>query len=105
MEFNKSPRNEAPLLLWRQIIARTYPAFVNDEELSRFKLTVTSTMASEATAVLLDPEVSAAQYKQDSIENSPVRPRRSASTSNGLLLGENSYNLFTEFIGKSQSVV
>jgi tagatose-1,6-bisphosphate aldolase len=32
-----------------------------DEELSRFKLDVTRLLASEATAVLLDPEVSAAQ--------------------------------------------
>ena len=37
------------------------PAFVSDEELSRFKLDVTSALASKATAVLLDPEVSAAQ--------------------------------------------
>jgi tagatose 1,6-diphosphate aldolase len=34
---------------------------VNDEELSRFKVDVTSALAKQATAVLLDPEVSAAQ--------------------------------------------
>ncbi len=45
----------------RQNLRKANPAFVNDEELSRFKLDVTSTLASEATAVLLDPEVSAAQ--------------------------------------------
>src|ERR1700690_1669566 len=45
----------------RQNLRKANPVFVNDEELSRFKLDVTSTLASEATAVLLDPEVSAAQ--------------------------------------------
>jgi tagatose 1,6-diphosphate aldolase len=45
----------------RQNLRKANPAFVNDGELSRFKLNVTSTLASEATAVLLDPEVSAAQ--------------------------------------------
>jgi tagatose-1,6-bisphosphate aldolase len=45
----------------RQNLRKANPAFVNDEELSRFKMDVTSTLASEATAVLLDPEVSAAQ--------------------------------------------
>jgi tagatose 1,6-diphosphate aldolase len=45
----------------RQNLRRANPVFVNNEELSRFKLEVTSTLASEATAVLLDPEVSAAQ--------------------------------------------
>ena len=45
----------------RQNMRKANPAFVNDEELSRFKLDVTSTLASKATAVLLDPEVSAAQ--------------------------------------------
>jgi tagatose-1,6-bisphosphate aldolase len=45
----------------RQNLRKANPAFVNDEELSRFKLDVTSTLAPEATAVLLDPEVSAAQ--------------------------------------------
>jgi tagatose-1,6-bisphosphate aldolase len=34
---------------------------VNDQELSRFKVDVTSALAQQATAVLLDPEVSAAQ--------------------------------------------
>ncbi|HEU0293688.1 MAG TPA: tagatose 1,6-diphosphate aldolase [Anaerolineales bacterium] len=45
----------------RQNLRKANPAFVNDEELSRFKLDVTSALASKATAVLLDPEVSAAQ--------------------------------------------
>jgi tagatose 1,6-diphosphate aldolase len=45
----------------RQNLRKANPAFVNDEELSRFKLDVTSTLVSKATAVLLDPEVSAAQ--------------------------------------------
>ena len=45
----------------RQNLRKANPAFVNDEELSRFKLEVTSALASQATAVLLDPEVSAAQ--------------------------------------------
>lgn len=45
----------------RQNLRKANPAFVNDKELSRFKLDVTSALASEATAVLLDPEVSAAQ--------------------------------------------
>jgi tagatose 1,6-diphosphate aldolase len=45
----------------RQNLRKANPAFVNDEELSRFKLDVTSALASSATALLLDPEVSAAQ--------------------------------------------
>lgn len=45
----------------RQNLRKANPAFVSDEELSRFKLDVTSVLASSATAVLLDPEVSAAQ--------------------------------------------
>ncbi len=45
----------------RQNLRKANPAFVSDEELSRFKLDVTSILAEEATAVLLDPEVSAAQ--------------------------------------------
>jgi tagatose-1,6-bisphosphate aldolase len=45
----------------RQNLRKANPAFVDDAELSRFKLDVTSTLASRATAVLLDPEVSAAQ--------------------------------------------
>src|SRR5271157_2526461 len=45
----------------RQNLRKANPAFLKDKELSRFKLEVTSTLASEATAVLLDPEVSAAQ--------------------------------------------
>ena len=45
----------------RQNLRKANPAFANDQALSRFKLDVTSALASEATAVLLDPEVSAAQ--------------------------------------------
>ena len=45
----------------RQNLRKANPAFVKDEELSRFKLDVTKTLAERATAVLLDPEVSAAQ--------------------------------------------
>ena len=45
----------------RQNVRKANPAFVDDQELSRFKLDVTSVIAKQATAVLLDPEVSAAQ--------------------------------------------
>lgn len=45
----------------RQNLRKANPAFVNDAELSRFKLEVTGVLAPAATAVLLDPEVSAAQ--------------------------------------------
>jgi tagatose 1,6-diphosphate aldolase len=45
----------------RQNLRRANPAFDDDRELSGFKLDVTSLLASQATAVLLDPEVSAAQ--------------------------------------------
>ena len=45
----------------RQNLRKANPAFVKAEELSNFKLDVTSSLAPEATAVLLDPEVSAAQ--------------------------------------------
>ncbi|HEU4746372.1 MAG TPA: tagatose 1,6-diphosphate aldolase [Anaerolineales bacterium] len=45
----------------RQNLRKANPVFVNDQELSCFKLDVTSALASNATAVLLDPEVSAAQ--------------------------------------------
>ena len=45
----------------RQNLRRANPVFVDNGELSRFKLDVISTLAPEATAVLLDPEVSAAQ--------------------------------------------
>jgi tagatose-1,6-bisphosphate aldolase len=45
----------------RQNLRKANPAFVNDEELSRFKLDVVASIAKRATAVLLDPEVSAAQ--------------------------------------------
>ena len=54
----------------RQNLRKANPAFVDDGELSRFKLDVTFTLAPEATAVLLDPEVSAAQaIAQRSIPN------------------------------------
>lgn len=45
----------------RQNLRKANPLFNDDSELSRFKLDVTSALAPEATAVLLDPEVSAAQ--------------------------------------------
>lgn len=45
----------------RQNLRKANPALASDEELSHFKLDVTSALASRATAVLLDPEVSAAQ--------------------------------------------
>jgi tagatose 1,6-diphosphate aldolase len=45
----------------RQNLRKANPAFVEDEELSRFKMDVTTALAKRATAVLLDPEVSAAQ--------------------------------------------
>ena len=45
----------------RQNLRKANPAFMDDEELSRFKLDVTHALAPRATAVLLDPEVSAAQ--------------------------------------------
>jgi len=45
----------------RQNLRKANPAFAKDEELSSFKLDVTSVLANQATAVLLDPEVSAAQ--------------------------------------------
>ena len=45
----------------RQNLRKANPGFAHDGELSRFKLEVVSALAAEATAVLLDPEVSAAQ--------------------------------------------
>jgi tagatose-1,6-bisphosphate aldolase len=45
----------------RQNLRKANPAFVEDAELSRFKLDVTASLADLSTAVLLDPEVSAAQ--------------------------------------------
>jgi len=45
----------------RQNLRKANPAFVDDAELSRFKLDVTAELAPNATCVLLDPEVSAAQ--------------------------------------------
>jgi tagatose 1,6-diphosphate aldolase len=45
----------------RQNLRKANPAFENDEELSRFKIDITSALAGRATAVLLDPEISAAQ--------------------------------------------
>ena len=45
----------------RQNLRKANPAFMNDADLSRFKLDVTRVLAPQATAVLLDPEVSAAQ--------------------------------------------
>ena len=45
----------------RQNLRKANPAFVDNNELSSFKLDVTAELAACATAVLLDPEVSAAQ--------------------------------------------
>ena len=45
----------------RRALNPSNPSSVSDDQLSSFKLDVTSALASEATAVLLDPEVSAAQ--------------------------------------------
>jgi len=45
----------------RQNLRKANPAFMDDSALSHFKLDVTKALAHRATAVLLDPEVSAAQ--------------------------------------------
>jgi len=45
----------------RQNLRKMNPDFIDDAQLSRFKLDVTTALASQATGVLLDPEVSAAQ--------------------------------------------
>ena len=45
----------------RQNLRKANTAFLDDSELSRFKLDVTKALGYRATAVLLDPEVSAAQ--------------------------------------------
>ncbi len=45
----------------RQNLRRANPRFEENAELSRFKLDVTANLADISTAVLLDPEVSAAQ--------------------------------------------
>jgi tagatose 1,6-diphosphate aldolase len=45
----------------RQNLRKANPAFVEATELSKFKVDVTQAIAHRATAVLLDPEVSAAQ--------------------------------------------
>ncbi len=45
----------------RQNLRKANPLFEADTELSQFKVDVTAALASKATAILLDPEVSAAQ--------------------------------------------
>jgi tagatose-1,6-bisphosphate aldolase len=45
----------------RQNLRKANPAFINNADLARFKLDVTAALADLSTAVLLDPEVSAAQ--------------------------------------------
>src|SRR5574340_850744 len=45
----------------RQNLRKANPAFEDDRQLSQFKLDITAELAPYATAVLLDPEVSAAQ--------------------------------------------
>jgi tagatose 1,6-diphosphate aldolase len=58
-----SPRGTFTVLALdhRQNLRRANPRFQDDEELSRFKLDVARELAPYATAVLLDPEFSAAQ--------------------------------------------
>jgi len=51
----------------RQNLRRANPAFENSTELSVFKLDVISELAAKSTAVLLDPEVSAAQAVAESV--------------------------------------
>jgi tagatose 1,6-diphosphate aldolase len=45
----------------RQNLRKANPLFIDDADLSRFKLDVTAELSPYATSVLLDPEVSAAQ--------------------------------------------
>lgn len=45
----------------RQNLRKANPVFVSDVELSRFKQDVTASLGAYGTAILLDPEVSAAQ--------------------------------------------
>jgi tagatose 1,6-diphosphate aldolase len=45
----------------RQNLRKANPAFVSDEELSKFKIDITTALAKRATSILLDPEVSAGQ--------------------------------------------
>jgi tagatose 1,6-diphosphate aldolase len=45
----------------RKALNPSNPSLVSDDQLSTFKLEVTRTLAEKSTAVLLDPEVSAAQ--------------------------------------------
>jgi tagatose 1,6-diphosphate aldolase len=45
----------------RQNLRKANPVFLDDAELSRFKLEAVAALAGQASAVLLDPEVSAAQ--------------------------------------------
>ena len=45
----------------RQSLRKANHTFQNDQELSRFKVDLTNLLAKRSTAVLLDPEVSAAQ--------------------------------------------
>ena len=58
-----SPRNTFTCLALdhRQNLRKANSKFIDDNELSRFKLDVTGALADHSTAVLLDPEVSAAQ--------------------------------------------
>ena len=56
----------------RQNLRKANPAFVDDAQLSRFKLGVTSALAPYGTAVLLAPEVSAAQAIAENVIPSGV---------------------------------
>jgi tagatose 1,6-diphosphate aldolase len=54
----------------RQNLRKANPLFIDNKELSHFKTDVTSILSSHSTAVLLDPEVSAAQaISQGAIPN------------------------------------
>jgi tagatose 1,6-diphosphate aldolase len=56
----------------RQNLRKANPALAEDSALSRFKLEVTSALAPYGTAVLLDPEVSAAQAIAAGVIPNPV---------------------------------
>lgn len=51
----------------RQNLRKANPTFIHDDQLSRFKLDVVASLASYSTAVLLDPEVAAAQAIAENI--------------------------------------
>ena len=67
----------------RQNLRKANPAFVDNNELSSFKLDVTAELAACATAVLLDPEVSAAQAITAVGTSSGARSRTCSPSSHG----------------------